>query len=235
MFTSSTIIGRRTRKAAKYNQADTQLTQEACQEALTKYNHEYGTNTWNLPKEEKFFIFYCYEPIQQLNKPRSAKKRRLVNVKDNPEVCTIKNQQRLAKAQEQGSCLRSSKNAKQAGSKLLITYSKWLGTHVRLKAGGRRLPKYPRQHCSHLCDNEACERIKHLRIESGKRNQRRKGCVGFLLCKHCSKLYCVCKCHSKYKCLKVRQIHHCGPKANDKWMDTYQQDIASSSDDASSE
>lgn len=138
---------------------------------------------------DEYQKYWCQEKVDQRGNRceatgRSA--RPMINVRDGPTEQDRKNQQ---------------------GQSSLVTYTKFLGTHVVLYSNHRTVPRTG-YHASHLCHNERCIRPTHLRVENATLNQQRKGCPGLLLCCFCNKKWQLCR-HNDALCLVVTQFVCC--------------------------
>jgi hypothetical protein len=154
---------------------------------------------------------WCLEKVDVKGNRNAAvgrSSRPMINVKDNDTVNKAKNDARRKQGKQGGKRLRRSKNAK-VDSDDLETYTKYLATHVMLYAEGRSLPSKG-FHASHLCHNQRCMRPTHIRVESELLNQKRKGCLGFLMCTRCSKKWHTCTHHDTFKCINVTMFTCCG-------------------------
>lgn len=186
-------------------------TPELARKAMSEIKTEW--NPHDLPLDnDALQPLWCAEKIDVKGNRHEIPKgdragRPMINVQDGPEEMKHKDEARKSKAADSGTKLRNSKNA--AANGMLVTYTKYLATHVQLFAAGRPVPSNG-NHASHLCHNERCIRSTHIRVESGALNQRRKGCAGVLVCRNCMKIWHICNHHPVFKCLTVTLFVCCG-------------------------
>jgi hypothetical protein len=184
-------------------------TEALCREAIEKATAE-GRFAWDFrgldQRDKRFSLFWCYKQTRC-----DSRGRPMLGVRDAPEA----NQHKMLKRARSGKILRNSKNANPELPGKLVTYTNYLTYHVKLKSMGAELPDYPRTHVSHRCHAMSCIRPEHLVVESNELNQQRKGCIGFLICSSCNRVWKLCR-HDEYPntnskcCLTFKHFVCCG-------------------------
>jgi hypothetical protein len=107
-------------------------------------------------------------------------------------------------AETKGFCVLSPKQPTKTGG--YVQVSGWGGNkfaslqQVCAWAGGLDLGLDQGSQCSHRCNEPRCLIWEHICVESTEDNNRRKGCLVVVQCKHCDKYYLVCP-HSP-SCIK---------------------------------
>lgn len=143
---------------------------------------------------DEFKLLHCYVTNKADSRGRGS-----INVLDGPKLNKLKNDELRAS----GKYRRNSKYTGENG--MVVTYTKYHSHAVAMRATGVTVTE--NNHVSHLCHNALCCREKHLVVESGKYNNQRKGCPGWLVCITCKNNWSLCK--HKPKCLSFTKFNCC--------------------------
>jgi arginyl-tRNA synthetase len=115
----------------------------------------------------------------------------LVNSKTGRGYCNVKDGKKLRFLKHAHLNDKATKNNTLTRSRKCVTYTKYHIHAIKMRSLHNSISKG--MHVSHRCHNPACFRKLHLVIEHEKNNQQRKGCIGWLLCEDCNKVWKLCK------------------------------------------